>query len=80
MCDDRDDPNLSLPSYFITCFDLEEFDLYCQAIDAFAVNNPQHSLDIDISGSWNSSRDPALLCYDRGDLTEFWQIFEELKG
>jgi hypothetical protein len=47
-------------------------------IDAFAARNPQH-LDIDTSGSWNQYRQPALLCYNRDELKEFWQIFEALR-
>lgn len=75
----NDDPNLSLPNHFITCFDPEQLTLYRQAIDEYAVRHSQHGLDIDTSGSWNSSQNPALLCYQRGDLSEFWVIFEELK-
>jgi len=78
--DYEDDPNLSLPNHFITCFDLEHLTLYRQAIDAYAVRYPQHSFDIDTSGTWNSSQNPALLCYQRGDLSEFWVIFDELKA
>jgi 2'-5' RNA ligase len=82
MCDLDDwydDPNMYLPPEFITCFDEHQLPTYRQAIDVFASRNPQHSLDIDTSGSWNSLRQPALLCYDRSELKSFWMIFEALR-
>lgn len=74
---DYDDP-VYLPNHFITCFNIESLPLYEAAIAELTKIKPNHGLDIDTSGSWNSMHDPALLCYERGDLTEFWRIFEKL--
>jgi hypothetical protein len=75
-----DDPNLYLPPHFITCFDERELPVYRQAVDVYASRHPQHNLDIDTSGTWNSKQSPALLCFDRGELTEFWRILEAIRG
>ena len=75
-----DDPNFSHPAYFITCFDVAVIDKYRQAIVEYAAINPQHNLDIDTSGRWNELRDPALLCFDRSELSEFYKILERLKA
>lgn len=81
--DDRSDyydANLELPNYFITCFNHTDIPKYQTAIDLFVAQNPgtAGSLEIDMSGQWNSTQSPALLCWNRGDLTAFWKIFETL--
>jgi len=79
MNDDYDDydydANMYLPTHFVTCFEKSQLAKYRQAIEKYAEKHPHHGLVIDESGSWNGSKDPALLCYDRGDLGEFWEIF-----
>lgn len=75
---DNDGDGTHLPNYFVTCFDESKLTKYRQAIDEYAEKNPQHGLDIDTSGKWNPQGDPAFLCYDRGDLNAFWEIFEAL--
>jgi hypothetical protein len=72
------DPNLYLPSFFITCFDEHQLPLYHEAIKFFAELHPQHQLVIDLSGIWNPTNDPALLCFEGGDLSEFWNIYNTL--
>jgi hypothetical protein len=74
--DNWDDPNLYLPNYFVTCFDEYQLPVYQAAVAKYAIENPEHGLEIDTSGKWNDSKDPALLCYDRGSLHRFWDIFE----
>lgn len=75
-----EDLNLHLPNYFITCFSPEQLNVFRQAIGKYAEKYPQHNMDIDTSGSWNKLKDPALLCYDRGELTEFWKILESIRN
>jgi hypothetical protein len=79
---DSDDRNLSLPSYFITCFGYHQMEDYKEAIRRYEKIDRDHDLVIDTSGRWNRSGDPALLCHKRTDfsldLTPFWRIYEEV--
>lgn len=76
-----DDPNLSLPNYFITCLNEDQVELHQKAIEIYAARTKQDPcLEIDLSGQWNASRSPALLCFKRGEITAFWEIVDELKN
>lgn len=77
---DFGDDNLTFPNYFITCFETSDIPKYKAAIDRFVKEIPgtAGSLEIDMSGQWNSLQYPALLCWNRDHLAVFWKIFEEL--
>jgi hypothetical protein len=76
------DLNFLLPSEFVTCFDEERLPAYRQAIAEYAVVMPNHQLEIDESGSWNTCCDPALFFYNKGEgsLDKFWKILEAIEG
>jgi hypothetical protein len=78
--DHFDDPNLYLPAHFITCFDEYQLPVYQAAIAEYTIENPEHRLEIDTSGTWNDYNNPALLCFDRGNLHRFWDIFESKRN
>jgi hypothetical protein len=51
---------------------------YQEAIKTYEKVNPTHGLTIDMSGTWNGLKDPALLCHVRSDLSAFWRIFDDI--
>ena len=75
-----DDPNFSLPWFFLTRIDAEAVPKYQAAIEQYALIDPEHELEIDMHSVWAGVASPALLCYKRGDLSEFWRVVDQVKA
>ena len=74
------DQNMSLPTSFVTSFDLETIEVYKAAVAEFETQFPEHDGVITVSeldSDGKNNGQGSLWCDDRDQLKEFWPIYDK---